>query len=203
MNIARHLASIELDETARQRERLHRAYDAVETGLAGTPTPLERLRFLQRGLAAIRFGNKRVHPHAEDIDALFLADSLGSAPPELVADRTAMLERELAQARLRAEFTYAFGSILNQSTEHDETAYPVPPPADAIEPCFAPGPPIDEAYLRARLDSLEPMREATRKALVDALGEVRPFDGEEIDKTLARIARAPCSKPSGRPRASR
>src|SRR4051795_7081325 len=112
MNYTRLLAQIKLRETQRQRDRLRKQYDAIEARVARADTPLERLRALYQGLREVTFAQKPLHPGVRELDALYLADELGNVPPELVADRTRFLERELAQGRLRAEFTYTFGLIL-------------------------------------------------------------------------------------------
>src|SRR5262249_9649527 len=110
------LARIKLRETQRQRDRLHQQYDAIEARVAQATLPLERLRRLHEGLREVTFAQKSLHPDVRELDALYLADELGVVPPELVADRTRLLEREMAQGRLRAEFTYTFGRILSEWT---------------------------------------------------------------------------------------
>src|SRR5262245_28700636 len=107
MNHTRLLAQIKLRETERQRDRLQKQYDAIEARVAQAGSPLERLRALHQGLRGVTFAQKPLHPDVRELDALSLADQLGTVPPELVADRTRFLERELAQGRLRGEFTYA------------------------------------------------------------------------------------------------
>src|SRR5436305_14732235 len=114
MNTTQLLAQIKLRETEKQRDRLHGLYDAIEARVGQTVTPLDRLRVLHEGLRAITFAQRSLHPDIANLDALYLADEPGAVPPELIADRTRLLERELAQGRLRAEFTYAFGRILSE-----------------------------------------------------------------------------------------
>src|SRR4051812_49654657 len=109
MNYTRLLAQNKLRETQRQRDRLRKQYDAIEARVARADTPLERLRALYQGLREVTFAQKPLHPGVRELEALYLADELGNVPPELVADRTRFLERELAQGRLRAEFTYTIG----------------------------------------------------------------------------------------------
>src|SRR5919202_1553080 len=130
MNHTTHLAWIKLRETRRQRDRLQKQYDAIEARVARADSPLERLRALYQGLREVTFAQKALHPDVRELDALYLADELGEVPPELIADRTRFLERELAQGRMRAEFTYTFGRILSEWTSPGTEAV-VGPAGDA------------------------------------------------------------------------
>src|SRR5436305_243284 len=148
-NSTQMLARIKLRETERQRDRLHRQYDAIEARVLQAQTPLARLRALHEGLRELTFAQKPLHPEVRDLDALFLADEVGTVPPELVADRTRLLERELAQGRLRAEFTHAFGRILSEWTGpaseaavEERTA-----PPDALALLWAAPPRLDGGWL--------------------------------------------------------
>src|SRR5881275_1148776 len=134
VNSTQRLAQIKLRETERQRDRLHQQYDAIEARVARATTPLERLRALHQGLREVTFAQKPLHPDVRELDALYLADELGTVPPELVVDRTRFLERELAQGRLRAEFTYAFGRILSEwiGSEAGEPPEPAEPAGDPL-----------------------------------------------------------------------
>ncbi len=74
MNHPHLLAQIKLRETQRQRDRLHKQYDAIEAVVAQAGTPLDRLRALHRGLREVSFAQKPLHPEVRDLDALYLAD---------------------------------------------------------------------------------------------------------------------------------
>src|SRR5205823_202318 len=125
-------------------------YDAIEARVGQTVTPLDRLRVLHEGLREITFAQKPLHPDIARLDALYLADELGTVPPELVADRTHLLEREMAQGRLRAEFTYVFGRILSEWTgpgaPSDGSAGPGP---DSLAALWEEPPPTDAGWLEA------------------------------------------------------
>src|SRR5262249_52628637 len=142
------LARIKLRETGRQRDRLHAQYDAIEQRTAQAATPLDRLRALHEGLREITFARKPLHPDVANLDVLYLADNLGSVPSDLVAERTALLERELAQGRLRAEFTYAFGRILSEWTGSASGAVPAEPAGDPLAPPWDEPPALGKAFLR-------------------------------------------------------
>jgi hypothetical protein len=78
MNTTQLLAQIKLRETQRQRDRLHKQYDAIEGRVEQTVTPLDRLRVLREGLREITFAQKPLHPDIANLDALYLADQLGA-----------------------------------------------------------------------------------------------------------------------------
>src|SRR5215468_5250647 len=194
------LAQIKLRETRRQRDRLNALYDAIERRAAEAPDALSRLRALHEGLRQITFAQKMLHPDIANLDVLFLADELGSAPPALVAERTALLERELAQGRLRAEFTYAFGLVLG------EWAGPAREPnLPAVEGSEGPAellwqqpPPIDANWFAGVFASLEGALAGVRDA-VKRFAEgpaFAPVRTEEVRAALARMARDPNALPS-------
>src|SRR4051794_17712402 len=184
MNSTRLLAEIKLRETRRQRDRLHRQYDEIEARVARAATPLERLRVLHEGLSQVTFAQKPLHPGVRELDALYLADELGNVPPELVADRTRFLERELAQGRLRAEFTYTFGLILSEGAggEAGPAGAAGEPPADPFATMWGEPPVLDRDWLgavfRANREVLRPIAaEVEAFARSDALA---PVKNEEV-----------------------
>jgi hypothetical protein len=192
MNAAQILAQIKLRETRRQRDWLHRQYDAIEARVAQAATPLERLRGLHEGLRDLTFAQKPLHPDIVRLDALYLADELGVVPAELIADRTRLLEREMAQGRLRAEFTYAFGRILS------EWSGPEAPPAapqgaadaDPLTLLWEAAPTIDAAWLhglwRTNDRALLAVVEAVERFA--ATGALAPVQEKEVREALRRIA---------------
>jgi hypothetical protein len=192
MNHTTRLAWIKLRETRRQRDRLQKQYDAIEARVARADSPLERLRALYQGLREVTFAQKALHPDVRELDALYLADELGEVPPELIADRTRFLERELAQGRMRAEFTYAFGRILSEWTERE------PAEADALEPSSDPfadmweaPPPPDRAWLERAFGELRevlpPIAEKVEQFARS--GALSPFKNDEVLSVLRHLAR--------------
>jgi hypothetical protein len=199
------LARIKLRETERQRDRLNQQYNAIEQRAAVAATPLERLRALHEGLRGIAFARKPLHPEVANLDVLYLADELGSAPPGLVAERTALLDRELAQGRLRAEFTYAFGRILSEWTSPAaDTALPAAEDAaDSIALLWQEPPAVDRAWFDQAFAALEPALRTVREA-VDRFGRgdvFAPVRHEEVTTALQRMTRDSNALPSFRQQA--
>jgi hypothetical protein len=189
MHPTQQLARIKLRETRRQRDRLHRHYDAIEAQVAQSITPLDRLRALHAGLREITFARKPLHPDIAQLDALYLADELGTVPPELVADRARLLERELAQGRLRAEFTYAFGRILSEWAGGAPAAEP-PTGDDPLAPLWREPPALDHAWLdrffTANGDILGPVAEDL--ARFGAAAAMAPAEAKAVENIPNRIA---------------
>jgi hypothetical protein len=192
VNTTRLLAQIKLRETEKQRDRLHKQYDAIEARVEQTVTPLDRLRVLHEGLREITFAQKPLHPDIAHLDALYLADELGTVPPELVADRTRLLEREMAQGRLRAEFTYAFGRILSEWTgpESEAPAEPAGADADPLAPLWQEPPALDgewlDKFFQTNRRVLAPIAEAVgRFAAAEALA---PVQASEVHGALEHIS---------------
>ncbi len=206
MNYTQQMAWIKLRETQRQRDRLQQQYDAIEQRVARADSTLDRLRALYQGLREVTFAQKALHPEVRQLDALYLADELGEVPPELVADRTRFLERELAQGRMRAEFTYAFGRILSEWTGRGagEAAALAEPAEDPFAPMWGPPPALDHTWLRLAFEALgEVLRPITAAvetfARTDALAPVRT---DEIPPVLARLAADPYLTPALRRQAA-
>jgi hypothetical protein len=200
MNHTQQLAWIKLRETQRQRDRLQQQYDAIERRVAAAGSALERLRALYQGLREVTFAQKALHPEVRQLDALYLADELGEVPPELIVDRTRFLERELAQGRMRAEFTYAFGRILSEWTGRGSGEAPaLPEPADdPFAQMWQPPPALDRAWLdgvwHGLADVLRPIAAAVEKfAHGEALAPVR---AEEVAPLLDRLAEDPYLTPA-------
>jgi hypothetical protein len=163
------LARIKLIETRRQRDRLQAHYAAIERRVAEAPDTLSRLQILYEGLNEVTFARKPLHPEVRHLDALVLVDYLGSAPANLIDERTRFLERELAQGKLRAEFTYAFGQILSEWTAPAEVSIPTPEgQREGIDLLFEPPPARDEAEWWLTLESLDEVLTATRAHVAEA-----------------------------------
>src|SRR4051812_6528404 len=199
MNYTRLLAQNKLRETQRQRDRLRKQYDAIEARVARADTPLERLRALYQGLREVTFAQKPLHPGVRELEALYLADELGAVPPELVADRTRLLEREMAQGRLRAEFTYAFGRLLSEWTGPGTDAVDQAPPGpDPLALLWEEPPPCDLRWLEALFDRY---RTAFR-VIAELVGKfaqaeaLAPVTNEEVSLLLARLGADGSARPA-------
>src|SRR5438034_27182 len=76
------------------------------------------------------------------------------------------LERGLAQGRLRADFTYAFGRILSEWL--DRKGGPAPrPEGDPFVLLWEPAPPIDSAWLARLFGEHEALLAPVRKRVAD------------------------------------
>src|SRR5262245_36776691 len=193
------LAQIKLRETRRQRDRLHGLYDAIEARVAQAGSPLERLRALHAGLSDITFAQTPLHPDVAHLDALFLADELGTAPPELIDDRTRLLERELAQGRLRAEFTYVFGRILSEWTAPATgAAEPAEPAGDPLTPLWEEPPPLDRGFLDGVWQSLGESVNGVAQGIKESAGKamLEPVGGREVTAVLERTKHDPYARPA-------
>jgi hypothetical protein len=107
------LAGIKLAELRRQRALLNERYTAVEQRSQGGPS-LEELRALFEGLGEIRFAQKPLHPDAANLEVLFFEAEAGPPSSPLIDNWTGRFRGELAQGRLRAEFAYVFGGLLEE-----------------------------------------------------------------------------------------
>ena len=144
----RTIARIKLDEMQRQRDRLHNHYASLEQRVAQAATPLERLRLLHDGLRQVQFAQKPFHPDVANLDAVFFEAEAGAASAELVASWVRQLERELARGRLRAEFAYVFGRLLDEWSRATPAAEdPAVPDEEHWQIFWQPEPPLDLSLL--------------------------------------------------------
>jgi hypothetical protein len=144
----RAIARIKLDEMQRQRDRLNDHYAALEQRAAQAATPLARLRVLHDGLRQVQFAQKPFHPDVANLDAVFFEAEVGTASAELVGSWVRQLERELARGRLRAEFAYVFGRLLDEwSRSAPAAAGPAAPGEEHWQLFWQPDPPTDLSLL--------------------------------------------------------
>ena len=107
------IARIKLNELHRQRDRLMEHYAALERAAADRP-PAEQLRILYKGLQEAKFAQKPLHPDVANLEALLYEADLGTAPPEMIGQWLRRLRREVEEGRLRAEFAFGFGRLLDE-----------------------------------------------------------------------------------------
>ncbi|HYT91646.1 MAG TPA: reverse transcriptase domain-containing protein [Gemmataceae bacterium] len=206
MNHTQQLAWIKLRETQRQRDRLQQQYDAIEQRVTSANSALERLRALYQGLREVTFAQKPLHPDVKQLDALYLADELGEVPPELIADRTRFLERELAQGRMRAEFTYAFGRILSEWTGRGANEAPAlaESETDPFARMWDKSPPLDHESPSGVFEGLRGVLRPKATAIAEfARSEaLAPVRSEEVPPVLDRLASDPYLAPALRRQAA-
>ena len=94
-------------------------------------------------------------------------DFLESALSHL-GDRTRLLEREMAQGRLRAEFTYAFGRILSEWTGH--RAGPPAEPCRASSTMRPPSMPMSRGWTAVGVTTAAPTIRVSITSLSSPLG---------------------------------
>jgi hypothetical protein len=193
----RTVAAIKLAELRRQRDRLNDHYAALERQAESSAGPVERLRVLYDGLRAARFAQKPLHPDVANLEGVFLQSETGLASPELVAGWLTLLGRELTRGRLRAEFAYVFGRLLDELANPPEGG--APPDEPLPEPGQEPWAVLwDEAPPAIDLSLLTGLFERNRRAFDKVRGALAEFgDGpalapataEEVKALLANLGR--------------
>jgi hypothetical protein len=190
------LTRIKLRELQRQRDRLNDHYAAVEARAAHAGSELDRLHVLYDGLREARFAQSPLHPDVANLDALFLEARLGTAPPALVESWVRRLRHELAQGRLRAEFAYVFGRLLDEWANPDAGPAPdggEPPPGE--EPWAGLWEESPAATDLALLDRLFERNRAVFDAVRESVrlfGEgsaFRPVEDDEVRALLGALGR--------------
>jgi hypothetical protein len=108
------ITQMKLRELRRQREKLREAYRALGEIIARTKTPAARLRKLYEGLREIKFAGQSLHPEVVNLEILLREAEAGAAPEAVVALWQERLHAERASGRLRSEFVYLFGALLEE-----------------------------------------------------------------------------------------
>ena len=113
-------------------------------------TASERLRILYDGLREARFARKSLHPDIGNLDLIFLEQQAGNPSTTMIEGWEAKLQRELEQGRLRAEFAFAFGKLLDEWVNPPETGPEEKIDAENSEPwrlLLQEPPPVDLSVL--------------------------------------------------------
>jgi hypothetical protein len=192
---AQFITRLKLRELSRQRDRLRDTYARIVREADAETTPRPRLRRLFEGLAEVQAAGRPLHPEVANLEPL-LSPSAGDAfPPETATGWAERLERELAHGRLRSEFVYLFGALLDEwgqegaatgegeeqrRTREEMTTFLLTPPE----------PPPSLAVLRATLDELEPALSAQAER-APALVEAGALHGGDLEIILPRVAASP------------
>lgn len=108
------ITQTKLAELRRQRSQLLQAYDELENRVEESADAITRLRRLYEGLQEIRFARQPLHPDVQNLDLLLRERDYDIITDELIEAWITQLERQLASGRLRAEFVYIFGALLEQ-----------------------------------------------------------------------------------------
>jgi hypothetical protein len=114
------ITRMKLRELHRQRDLLRDAYGriAVEADAGGT-SPAQRMRRLYQGLRGVKFAGRPLHPEIVNLEPLLAEADTGGVSADVVALWQRRLEDELAAGRLRCEFVYLFGGLLEEWARDD------------------------------------------------------------------------------------
>ena len=112
-DVERFVTRMKLQELRRQRDQLRIAYDHLARHSRDAPTDVERLRRLYQGLHALTVAGRPLHPDVANLEIL-LDDAQEPVAASLISFWLEQLEQELARGRLRSEFAYVFGALLEQ-----------------------------------------------------------------------------------------
>jgi hypothetical protein len=187
----RTIARIKLDEMRRQRDRLNDHYIDLEGRATAVATLLDRLRVLYDGLRQVQFAQKPFHPDVANLEAVFFEAEVGTPSAELVTAWVRQLERELARGRLRAEFAYVFGRLLDEWSQAASASEGPAVPGEEQWPIYwQPDPPLDLGLL-ARLFQQHRKVFSSVVAGVKEFAETKaqaPATGEEVYALLSVVA---------------
>lgn len=114
------ITQMKLRELRRQREKLREAYRVLGETIARAETPAARLRQLYEGLREIKFAGQSLHPEVVNLEILLREAEAGAAPEAVVALWQERLDAERAAGRLRSEFVYLFGALLEEWARESE-----------------------------------------------------------------------------------
>jgi hypothetical protein len=105
---------MKLRELHYQRAKLHDAYQQLDQEIAATSDDGERILKLSQGLRELNFAGQPLHPEVVNLEILQHAIGSGALSAELLSLWRKRLEDELAAGRLRSEFVYLFGALLEE-----------------------------------------------------------------------------------------
>jgi hypothetical protein len=111
---AQFITAMKLRELNRQRTKLRETYRELAEKSAALQRPESRLKTLYEGLRQISFAGQPLHPDVVNLEMLFFEDDAGTLSPDVRAMWVKRLEEELATGRLRSEFVYLFGALLEE-----------------------------------------------------------------------------------------
>ncbi len=145
------VTAVKLRELRAQHSQLREAYDRLTAQVDATTDPYQRLRHLYRGLADLTYGGRKVHPELADLGVLANDTLPGAAiSADLVERWSSRLVDELAAGRLRSEFVFRFGLLLEQWATSGDSPGPTPPARqlhELRERILTPPPPNDHRGL--------------------------------------------------------
>jgi hypothetical protein len=161
-DIERFVTHMKIEELRKQRDRLRAIYDELERHAGDAETEAEMLSRLYDGLRELKFAERPLHPDVANLNILLFEANNNADTPESVSFWRKRLERELAQGRLRTEFVYTFGALLEEFTQQ-AGKHPAGDPRQTY------------LQLLARLQEADPVPDYERllPSLLDAFPSVR------------------------------
>ncbi|MEU8004282.1 reverse transcriptase domain-containing protein [Catellatospora sp. NPDC049111] len=122
------VTAVKLRELRAQHSRLREAYDRLTLQAEAATDPHQRLRHLYRGLADLTYAGGRVHPELADLGVLANDTLPGQGiSADLVERWSRRLADELTAGRLRSEFVFRFGVLLEQWATSGDSLQRIPP----------------------------------------------------------------------------
>jgi hypothetical protein len=122
------VTAVKLRELRAQHSQLREAYDRLTLQAEAATDPYQRLRHLYRGLADLTFAGGKVHPELADLGVLANDTLPGRAiSADLVERWSSRLVDELTAGRLRSEFVFRFGVLLEQWATSGDSPQRIPP----------------------------------------------------------------------------
>ncbi|GIJ61686.1 reverse transcriptase domain-containing protein [Virgisporangium aurantiacum] len=171
----RFITAVKLRELRAQRDELRGVYDDLATRAAAATDPHGRLTELATGLGDLTLAGRTLHPELADLRVLVNGSLAGGlTSPDLVERWSARLVDELACGRLRSEFVFRFGALLEEWAEGAGVPRPEADPSGHRE-------------LRARI--LAPAPANRHRDLVDGLrlGFGQPGAGTDATSTAVSL----------------
>jgi hypothetical protein len=108
------ITGMKLRELHRQRDRLRETYQRLGAEVAQARDTGLRLRALSEGLRGLKFAGQPLHPEVVNLETLLFEAEAGTLSPDVAALWLRRLEDELSAGRLRSEFVYLFGALLEE-----------------------------------------------------------------------------------------
>lgn len=128
------VTAVKLQELRAQHSQLRAAYDRLSAQVEATTGPYQRLRHFYRGLAGLTYAGRKVHPELADLGVLANETLPGLAISADLAERwSSRLANELAAGRMRSEFVFRFGILLEQWGTSGGNHRPAPSPQQLHE----------------------------------------------------------------------
>jgi hypothetical protein len=197
-----------LEALRKRRASLGLRYAELAEKVAAGPTDMARLSALQAGLAAMKSGSEALHPDAALIADALRMDGGGRLTASLVSTWLPLLQKELVHGQARAEYTFLFGSLLDEWVRATTADAPPALEPSAIEPWRRTwsAPPSDDARWVDRIvDSLADRWPAVvahvEKAMREDIEEA--VSVSEVTSTLEELQQSPFRSAALRRQATR